>query len=278
MPRSQGFARGDLDTAFPLDDKFLDLRGRLDAERYYAATGVYWTVVASSWREADRKVALRVAPDAPDLIGELVAVKLLDADGRLPNRAFTSWIGRARRQRKASAERQARNRAGKSREVTPLSPVTNALSSPARASAPQGRDGTAETETGGARGDEWDAPEQEALIWLSKHGCDIRPGNGYHQKLITAVEVHGVNAMVGMFDRLAGAGTAHGDIKGFLFTAIDALNAQTRPDLRALEKEDDSERAEISTRRQVENTQRRAHEIGQHEAEPRPNCPLCSAA
>lgn len=154
MPRSQGFARGDLDTAFPLDDKFLALRGRLDAERYYAAAGVYFTVVAATWREAERKVAIRVAPDAPDLIEHLVAVGLLGDDGRLPTRVFTSWVGRARRQRKSSAERQARNRAGKSREVTRDNGVTARESPPARASAPPGTEGTVETDTGGAGGDD----------------------------------------------------------------------------------------------------------------------------
>lgn len=153
MPRSQGFARGDIDTAFPLDDKFLALRGRLLTERYYAATGVYFTVVAATWREAERKIALRVAPDAADLIDELVAVGLLDSDGRLPNRAFTSWIGRARRQRKVSAERQARNRAGKSRSVTRDTSVTNGESPPARASAPLRSEGTVGTETEGGPGE-----------------------------------------------------------------------------------------------------------------------------
>jgi hypothetical protein len=125
--------------------------------------------------------------------------------------------------------------------------------------------------------DRWDAPEQEALIWLAKHGCDIRPGNGYHQKLITAVETHGVEKMLSMFDRLADAGTVNGDIKGFLFKAIDQLNAQTRPDLRALEKEDDAERESLSTQRRVENTQRLLHENGAHQDSPRPACPLCKA-
>jgi hypothetical protein len=128
-----------------------------------------------------------------------------------------------------------------------------------------------------ATDDRWDAPEQEALVWLSRHGCDVRPGNGYHQKLITAVEVHGVNAIVGMFDRLAGAGTANGDVKGFLFGAIDALNAQTRPNLRALESEDAGEREAVSVRRRVENTQRMLHENGHHQDSPSPNCPLCKA-
>lgn len=154
MPRSQGFARGDLDTAFPLDDKFLDLRGRLTSDRYYAATGVYWTVVAATWREAERKIAIRVAPDAADLIDELVAVKLLEPDGRLPSRSFTSWIGRAKRQRKTTADRQARNRAGKSRVTERDTSVTNGESQPARVSAPLGTEGTAGTETGGVGGSE----------------------------------------------------------------------------------------------------------------------------
>jgi hypothetical protein len=132
-----------------------------------------------------------------------------------------------------------------------------------------------ERENARATNDPWDDPEHEARVWLSRHGCDVRPGNGYDQKLVTAVEQHGINALIGMFDRLANAGTKAGDIKGFLFGAIDALDAQTRPNLRALEKEDDAERAIVSTQRQVENTHRQLHEIGQHQEQPRPGCPLC---
>jgi hypothetical protein len=146
VSRSQGFARGDLDTAFPLDDKFLELRGRLAGERYYAATGVYFHIVAATWREAERKVGIRIVPDAADLVAELVAVGLLDPDGRVPTRAFTNHIGRARRLRKSSAERQARNRAGKSREVTRDSDVT------ARDSAPLRSVGTVGPDTGGVGG------------------------------------------------------------------------------------------------------------------------------
>ena len=54
-----------------------------------------------------------------------------------------------------------------------------------------------------ASDDPWNEPEGEALTWLARHGCDVRPtGNGYHQKLVLAVENHGVNAVIGMFDRL----------------------------------------------------------------------------
>ena len=250
MPRSQGFARGDLDTAFPLDDKFLDLRGRLSSERYYAATGVYFHVVAACWREAERKIALRVVPDGDGLIDELIAVGLLDPDGRVPNRAFVNHIGRARRQRRASTERQARNRAGKSREVTRDSGVTSRDTAPLRSVGTEGTDGPETGGAGGAENDPWRDDEWPALAWLSNHGCDVRPGNGYHRALVTMVQSHGINAVVGMFDRLAGAGTKNGDAKGFVFGAKDALDARTRPDLRALEKEEAAdERSEQRSKR-----------------------------
>ena len=155
MPRSQGFARGDLDTSFPLDDKFLALRGRTTPERYYAAAGVYWHVVAATWREAERKDALRVCPDAGELIDELVAVGLLDDERCVTKRAFTNSIGRAKRARKSATDRQARNRAQKSRVTDRDNSVTNGESQPR---ARNGRDGsvvTVETEeTGGSGGDD----------------------------------------------------------------------------------------------------------------------------
>lgn len=167
MTRAQGFARGDIDTAFPLDDKFLDLRGRLTVERYYAAAGVYFHIVAATWREAERKAGLRITPDATDSLADLIAVGLLDADGRVPNRAFTNFIGRARRQRKASAERQARSRAQKSRPVTHDKRVTHGESAPLRSALNRtvGTVGTVET-TGSAEGGEPD-PFHETVQWLA---------------------------------------------------------------------------------------------------------------
>lgn len=113
MARAQGFGRGDLDPAFPLDDKFLDLRGRLSPERYYAASGVYFHAAAAAWRNAERKAAAKTCPDAGDLIAELQAVGLLDAEGCLPRRAYLHTIGRALRARKVSTDRKTRNRVTK---------------------------------------------------------------------------------------------------------------------------------------------------------------------
>ena len=105
-----------------------------------------------------------------------------------------------------------------------------------------------------AGNDPFDAPEQEALVWLSKHGCDIRPGNGYHQQLVVAVEAHGVNAIVGMFDRLAGVGMKAGDTKGYLFGAIDALNKRSRPALSEVEAEDRADENAAARQRRVDQT------------------------
>lgn len=98
--------------------------------------------------------------------------------------------------------------------------------------------------------DPWRADEWSALTWLSNHGCDVRPGNGYHRALVTMVQSHGINAVVGMFDRLAGAGTKNGDVKGFVFGAKDALDSRTRPDLRSIEKDEAAEeRADVRSKR-----------------------------
>lgn len=106
-----------------------------------------------------------------------------------------------------------------------------------------------------ATNDPWNDAEHEARVWLANHGCELRPGNGYDQKLVTAVQAHGVNAVVGMFDRLATAGTRNGDIKGFLFGAIDALDARSRPNLTVLAQEDRAVDANRSTQRAVAKTQ-----------------------
>lgn len=115
MTRLQGFQRGDLDTSFPLDDKFLALRASTDPITYYAATGIYFTIVAATWREAERKSAGRIAPDAPELIAHLVRVGLLDAEECVTKRAYTHSVGRAVRARRSSTDRKSRNRAGMSR-------------------------------------------------------------------------------------------------------------------------------------------------------------------
>lgn len=102
--------------------------------------------------------------------------------------------------------------------------------------------------------DPWEQSEAEAVDWLRAHKCTIREGDGYHQRLITGVERHGVNAIVGQFDRLARAGTQDGDIKGFLFAAIDLLDARGRPNLHELEAEERREEQEEAFDKRVART------------------------
>lgn len=120
-----------------------------------------------------------------------------------------------------------------------------------------------------------DAPEWEAIVWLANHGCYLQPHSGYYRAVVLAVEQHGVNAFVGMLDRLAAAGMHNGDAKGFVFGAKDALDAQTRPSLKALETEDRAEEREDSWSRRTAATKVRAHELGMH-LEPNPGCPSCA--
>lgn len=91
---------------------------------------------------------------------------------------------------------------------------------------------------GGPGGTEDPEPEFPLLSWLAGYGCYIRPGNGYHQALVTAVENHGADAIARQFERLAAAGIKRGDVKGLVFGAIDALNAASRPDLKRLGAEE----------------------------------------
>jgi len=75
------------------------------------------------------------------------------------------------------------------------------------------------------------------------------------------VEAHGVNAVVGMFDRLASAGTKHGDVKGYVFGAKDALDQRTRPNLKELDKEDRAEEVDRGHQRELDKTQAYLREL-----------------
>lgn len=109
--------------------------------------------------------------------------------------------------------------------------------------------------------DPWDDPEHEAVTWLAKHGCALPPHSGYYRNLVTMVEHHGVNAVIGMFDRLASAGTKDGDVKGYVFGAKDALDARTRPNLTALAKEDRADETDRVHQNRLDQTQRYLREL-----------------
>ncbi len=103
-------------------------------------------------------------------------------------------------------------------------------------------------------------PEFPVLQWLNAHGCYVRPGNGYHQKLVTACERHDPDELLATLDRLSAAGVPNGDVKGLLFGAIDQLDASKRPILPSLQSVDAAERAEVRNRRVNEDIWKRREE------------------
>lgn len=142
MARSQGFAIGDFDTSFPLDDKVLDLAARAGSRPlYYQAVGVYFHVFGAAWRDGERKTAARLAPGAsPRAVALLIEVGLLDADGMLPAKSFENWVGRALEHRRNATDRQRKSRYERDGAVT-APPVTDSHAQSQASRAGQGRTG-----------------------------------------------------------------------------------------------------------------------------------------
>jgi hypothetical protein len=236
MPRRTASAFFLGDTAFLSDPKFRALARRLpDPDAFNSAVGAYWIALAAARRNGSPILDAPTETDSKYIV-DLEAVGLLTSSGFRPD-PFEEWKPLSPQQVQAGKARAA---AAKRTPLGTFSSDTSALDTldqRVQPSTPLPSNQISTTEGESLReGGEWDEPEGEALTWLVKHGCDVRPGNGYHRKLITAIEVHGSNALIGMFDRLEHAGVKHGDTKGYLFGAIDALNP--RVNLKDLEAED----------------------------------------
>jgi len=229
----------------------------------------YMAVVGESWK-AGRRVAIADAwpallPFDVEVVGSLVEAGLLDSKGMVPAKAWNGWYRQAHERREKARERWRRandkrggestNNSGQaasaprgSRDDAPVVPPPSVplRTAPSAPSVP--------SEVAPAENDPYDEAEIEALQWLARHHCNIRVGDGYHREIVTMVERHGVNAVVGKFDRLSGAGVMDGDTKGFVFGAKDALFR--KPDLKALEREERAGDNQAAFNRGVENTQR----------------------
>jgi hypothetical protein len=100
-----GLARADTDTSLLSDPKVNALARRLrDPIRTGAALTLYEAVRLSSWREGERMALSDCLPawwigsddDIAALAFELVAVRLLDDELRIPEHAWTAWYEPAR--------------------------------------------------------------------------------------------------------------------------------------------------------------------------------------
>lgn len=206
-----------------------------------------------------------------DVLDDLIARQWLDVDGtgRVVVHDWDDWQLAATRAARIEYERDRKRDWRRRNRVDAAAPPSPAPLSPDKTETPQHtttqvspivRD-TSGTESGPdlpepAPSDPFDAPELPVLAWLARHGCDIRPGNGYHQKAVLAVERHGVDAFLETLERLATAGYRHGDVKGFLFDAIDTLDRQTRPKPTELAKAEHEDAERRAFQRRLDATQR----------------------
>jgi len=254
MPRrtSAAFFLGD--TAFLSDPKFRALLRRLpDPDDFNSAVGAYWVALASARRNGRPELDVRRETDSR-FIDDLEAVGLLVETG-FRQGPFDEWRPMTPQQVEAGKARAAaakRTEAGTflPSETSALDTLDQRVQPSTLLTSDHPQVSTPEGESAREGGDPWADPEGEALTWLIKRGCEVRPGNGFHRKLVTTVEVHGINAVIGMLDRLERAGVKHGDTKGYVFGVADGLNGHV--DLGAIEAEERAtEREKARANRQV---------------------------
>lgn len=271
MPAREGWDYAQLKAGFAGDPEFVKLARLLaqdGPEAYLAAVGLWTLCIGYAWRNDRRDVSEILAGEPAHLIAALTNVGLITAGHEI--RGFDKWTASVRGEREKRRQRQANWRAGR-HAASPVSDgESRAVTRRLRTGKGKGEGEESVVPPGGgppdarareAENEPWTDEEGEALSWLARHGVALTPGNGYHRKLVTATAVHGVNAIVGMFDRLAAAGVRNGDTKGFLFGAIDALDARTRPSLSELEAEDRAEERAESHAAQLDKTRRYIAEL-----------------
>jgi hypothetical protein len=114
MSRDDGFGTADVDTGL-LDDMKLRRLIRATGDEAVITRCIvgYIAVVLSSWRAGERVTLEDAAPvwmtGVDDLTAKLAEAGLLDADGRIPQHAWTGWFEPAWRRRE---ERRASGRKG----------------------------------------------------------------------------------------------------------------------------------------------------------------------
>lgn len=111
--RERPFTTGDFDPAWELDERFVDLARSVDPGLYFEAAGVYWALMAATWRKAARvSIDTHVRRARPEAIAALRAAGLVDRRGRVRPAAFDRWVAPAIARRHSEATRKARQRAG----------------------------------------------------------------------------------------------------------------------------------------------------------------------
>lgn len=108
-----GLDRADIDTAMMSDPKIVALSRRIrDPLRTMAAVGLYGAVLLASWKAGERLTLTEALPAwwmdlelAAELGADLIAVRLLDGEERVPKHAFDSWFWPAHGRNRTSERR-----------------------------------------------------------------------------------------------------------------------------------------------------------------------------
>ena len=273
MSRQQGFARGDFDTSFPLDDRMMRLRASLPPAEFYAAVGVWWHIVAAAWRRAERKPGLLTCPEAPEAIASLVSVGLLDRSERLPLRAYNGWVGRALSSRATQTDRKRRQRgSGASPDGSNPERMSRGTDVGHRGTARDPREGEegevrTGTETGGAGGPS-DAVD---AAWNTATGRTLLGSGEFAARIIEdTTRRHGEAAVVTAI-RECRRGFDH-------VPAVQPLATAIRNRLDPLPSGKDAKEGEqdrARSARAVTATIAKVHGYGGHDDKPDPRCGLC---
>jgi hypothetical protein len=114
VSRDDGFAIADVDAGLYADPKVVALARRLrDPMATAAHVGIYQALVLGSWGAGERISLEEALPawwldDVAEQMANLVAVKLVDADGRIPVHAWEAWFRPAWDRREVRREKARR--------------------------------------------------------------------------------------------------------------------------------------------------------------------------
>lgn len=132
MAKADGFAVMDVATDIHNDPKFRAL-ARHNAAHVQPAFMAYIALMGECWREAERVTVTAswpaLVPYDPTVVESMIAVRLIDRDGRIPRRTWQGWFGKVRERRdlnrerwRASAATQRKKRQNGARAESPRGP------------------------------------------------------------------------------------------------------------------------------------------------------------
>ncbi len=125
--KAEGFPRMDISTTIHHDPKFR-LLARRHPDLVVASLATYLVLLAESWREGARltvEESTSLVPYDEAVVEALAEAGLVDADGRVPERAWENHFGAASARRAGGRERQQRADAKRGRTASKVSPPVN---------------------------------------------------------------------------------------------------------------------------------------------------------